>query len=145
MVHIGFKKLHNQAQTPIYQTEEAAGADLHACLEQSVEIAPGTRAIVPTGIAVALAKGFEAQVRPRSGLAAKHGVTVLNTPGTIDSDYRGEIQVILINLGSDTFVVNHGERIAQMVIARHETAKFTEVDTLEQTVRGEGKFGSTGK
>lgn len=145
MIQIGFKKLHDQAQIPLYQSEEAAGADLHACLEQPVEIAPGERAIVPTGIAIALTRGYEAQIRPRSGLAAKHGITVLNTPGTIDSDYRGELQVIVINLGSDTFTVHHGERIAQMVIARHETAAFTEVDTLEQTIRGEGKFGSTGR
>lgn len=144
-VQVGFKKLHEQAQVPSYQTDQAAGADLHACLESPVEIPVGERAIVPTGIAIGLPIGFEAQVRPRSGLAAKHGVTVLNTPGTIDSDYRGELQVILINLGAEPFVVQHGERVAQLVIARHDTVLFSEADDLGQTVRGENKFGSTGK
>lgn len=144
MVQIKFKKVHDEAQIPVHQTEEAAGSDLHACLGEPVEMAPGERAIIPTGIAIELPRGYEAQIRPRSGLAAKHGVTLLNTPGTIDSDYRGELHAILINLGSAPFIVNHGERIAQIVIARHETVSFTEVVELGETVRGENRFGSTG-
>lgn len=139
------KKLNERAIIPEYQSTEAAGADLHACLDAPVAIAAGERAIVPTGIAIALPKGFEGQVRPRSGLAAKHGVTTLNTPGTIDSDYRGELHVILINHSQEPFIVNHGERIAQLIIARHETAEFEEVQKLSESTRGENGFGSTGK
>ncbi len=139
------KKLNERAIIPEYQSTEAAGADLHACLDAPVAIAVGERAIVPTGIAIALPKGFEGQVRPRSGLAAKHGVTTLNTPGTIDSDYRGELHVILINHSQEPFIVNHGERIAQLIIARHETAEFEEVQKLSESTRGENGFGSTGK
>ncbi len=129
---------------PSYATCGSAGMDLRANIDSPVTIAPLGRAIVPTGIHIALPVGYEAQIRPRSGLAAKSGVTVLNSPGTIDSDYRGEICVILVNLSSDAFVINDGDRICQMVIARHEIATFTEVDSLDDTVRGDGGFGHTG-
>ena len=118
--------------------------DLAAAIDAPMTLAPGKRAIVPTGLAIALPAGFEAQVRPRSGLAAKNGVTVLNTPGTIDADYRGEVKVILVNLGEDPFEIERGMRIAQMVIAPVTQASFTEVDSLSETERGSGGFGSTG-
>ena len=118
--------------------------DLFAAVDDPVDLAPGDKTMVPTGFAMALPAGFEAQVRPRSGLAAKHGITVLNTPGTIDSDYRGEVKVILINLGSAAFEIKRGERIAQMIIAPVTQGVMTEVDALPETVRGEGGFGSTG-
>jgi dUTP pyrophosphatase len=132
--------------SPAYATPQSAGLDLSAAIPpgEKLSLAPGTRALVPTGIAIALPAGFEAQIRPRSGLAAKNGVTVLNTPGTIDADYRGEIKVILINLGAEPFVIERGMRIAQMVIARHEQARFDIVDSLDETSRGAGGFGSTG-
>jgi dUTP pyrophosphatase len=129
---------------PTYQSDEAAGMDLVAAVEAPLVIAPGSRAMVPTGIAIALPPGTEAQVRPRSGLAARHGVTVLNTPGTVDADYRGEIKVILINLGHEPFTVERGSRIAQMVVAPVSRARLVEVGELEETARGEGGFGSTG-
>lgn len=129
---------------PAYATEQSAGMDLSAAIEGKLELSPGQRALVPTGLAIALPAGFEAQIRPRSGLAAKNGVTVLNTPGTIDADYRGEIKVILINLGNEPFTIERGMRIAQMVIARHEQARFDIVGNLDETVRGAGGFGSTG-
>jgi dUTP pyrophosphatase len=129
---------------PYYATEQSAGVDLMAAIDSSVTIKYGEVQIIPTGIAIALTQGLEAQVRPRSGLAAKHGVTVLNTPGTIDADYRGEIKVILINHGKSDFVVERGMRIAQMVIAKYEHVKFTEVEFLDDTIRGEKGFGSTG-
>lgn len=129
---------------PAYQSELAAGMDLYAAVEEDLELAVGERALVPTGLAIALPAGFEAQVRPRSGLAAKHGVTVLNTPGTVDADYRGEVKVILVNHGTQPFAVRRGERIAQMVIAPVTQAALTEVDTLPDTARGAGGFGSTG-
>lgn len=122
----------------------AAGYDLCAAVAEAVEIAPGARALVPTGFAMALPAGFEAQIRPRSGLALKHGVSVLNSPGTIDADYRGEIGVILVNHGTAPFRVNRGDRIAQMVIARFATAAFAEVGELPETARSAGGFGSTG-
>lgn len=132
---------------PAYQTADAAGLDLSAAVPDTepVTLAPGRYALVPTGLAIALPAGHEAQVRPRSGLAAKHGVTVLNAPGTIDADYRGEIKVILINHGPAPFVIHRGERIAQMVIAPVVQAALVPVDTLSATVRGEGGFGSTGR
>jgi dUTP pyrophosphatase len=132
---------------PRYQSAHAAGLDLAAAVpaDAPLTLAPGARGLVPTGFAIALPEGFEAQVRPRSGLAAHHGVTVLNTPGTIDADYRGEIQVILINLGAEPFVVTRGLRIAQLVIAPVAHAGVTEADTLDDTARGEGGFGSTGR
>ena len=129
---------------PAYATAASAGMDLSAAIEGKLELKPGQRALVPTGLAIALPIGYEAQIRPRSGLAAKNGVTVLNTPGTIDADYRGEIKVILINLGSVIFTIERGMRIAQMVIARHEQARFEIVDSLDETARGAGGFGSTG-
>ena len=132
---------------PAYETQGAAGMDLRAAVPegQPLTLAPGARALVPTGLKNALEPGYEAQVRPRSGLALKHGVTCLNSPGTIDSDYRGEVGVILANLGSTPFEVRRGERIAQMVVARHERAEWVDVDTLDATERGEGGFGSTGR
>lgn len=132
---------------PAYETPGSAGMDLRAAIPEGevLTLAPGARALVPTGLKIALEPGFEAQVRPRSGLALKHGVTTLNSPGTIDSDYRGELGVILINHGQDAFEIRRGERIAQMVIARHEQCNIIVVDTLDATVRGEGGFGSTGK
>lgn len=129
---------------PRYETAGAAGLDLLAAVEEPVELAPGRHALVPCGIAIALDPGFEAQIRPRSGLAAKHGVTVLNAPGTIDCDYRGEIKAILINHGQTTFTIRRGERIAQMVVAPAPQAQLTEVETLDETTRGAGGFGSTG-
>ena len=130
--------------SPAYATPLSAGVDLKAFLEAPLTLQPLQRAMVPTGLYIALPEGFEAQVRPRSGLAAKHGITVLNTPGTIDADYRGEIRVILVNLSDTPFEIVPGERIAQMVIARHERAEWEEVDVLDETSRGAGGFGSTG-
>ncbi|MDB5473922.1 MAG: dut [Devosia sp.] len=132
---------------PAHQTAGAAGMDLLAALpmEQDLVLAPGRRALIPCGFAMALPEGFEAQVRPRSGLAARHGVTVLNAPGTIDADYRGEVQVILINLGDEDFVVRRGERIAQMVVAPVIGARFAVRERLDETQRGSGGFGSTGR
>ncbi|WP_122467013.1 dUTP diphosphatase [Brevundimonas lutea] len=132
---------------PGYATEGAAGMDLRAAVSEDapITLAPGARALVPTGLTIALPPGFEAQVRPRSGLALKHGITCLNSPGTIDADYRGEVGVILANLGAETFVVTRGERIAQMVIARYERIAWAEVDSLDDTARGSGGFGSTGR
>ncbi len=132
---------------PAYETEGSAGMDLRAAVpeDQPMTLAAGARALVPTGLKIALEPGFEAQVRPRSGLALKHGITCLNSPGTIDSDYRGEVGVILANLGSEPFVIRRGERIAQMVIARHERVQWSEVKSLDETERGEGGFGSTGQ
>lgn len=129
---------------PAYGSAEAAGLDLCAAIDQIVTLAPGGRALVPTGIAIALPKGYEGQVRPRSGLALKYGVTILNAPGTIDSDYRGEIGVILINLDSEPFQIQRGDRIAQLVIAPISRIQWKAVSTLEETKRGEGGFGSTG-
>jgi dUTP pyrophosphatase len=129
---------------PDYATAAAAGADLLAAIDQDVELAPLERKIVPTGISIALPVGFEAQVRPRSGLAAKNGVTVANAPGTVDADYRGEIGVILINLSKEPFRISRGMRIAQLVVARHARAVWREVSELDQTARGAGGFGSTG-
>ncbi|HEY0106122.1 MAG TPA: dUTP diphosphatase [Rhizomicrobium sp.] len=129
---------------PAYATEGAAGMDLLAAVADDVVLAPGKRVLVPVGIALELPAGFEAQVRPRSGLAANHGLTVLNAPGTVDSDYRGELKVVLINLGEEPFTIARGMRVAQMVIARHERAELVEVAELSQTARGEGGHGSTG-
>jgi dUTP pyrophosphatase len=145
-VEVKVMRLPHSADLPLptYQSVQAAGLDLLAAISTDVIIAPGKRALVPTGIAIALPAGTEAQVRPRSGLAAKHGVTVLNSPGTIDADYRGEIQVILINLGDAPFVVKRGERIAQMIVAPVTHAALSEVQTLDDTSRGGSGFGSTG-
>ena len=130
---------------PQYATEMSAGMDLKADIREPIVLKPLERSMIPTGLFIALPVGFEAQVRPRSGLAAKHGITVLNTPGTIDADYRGEIKVILVNLSGEPFTVNPGERIAQMVVARHEHVQWVEVAELDETERGDGGFGSTGK
>ncbi len=130
---------------PAYETKGAAGMDLRAALAEPLTLEPGARALVPTGLSIALPEAFEAQVRPRSGLAAKHGITCLNSPGTIDSDYRGEVKVILINHGAEPFVIRHGERIAQMVIAPVVQAAWDEVETMDETARGAGGFGSTGQ
>lgn len=132
---------------PNYETGGSAGMDLRAAVAEDapLTLVPGARALVPTGLRIALEPGHEAQVRPRSGLALKHGLTCLNSPGTIDSDYRGEVGVILINHGQDAFVIRRGERIAQMVIARHEQATLVEVAALDETARGAGGFGSTGR
>ena len=131
-------------QLPTYATPQSAGMDLRANLDEPVTLHPLERKLIPTGLHMALPEGYEAQVRPRSGLALKHGLTVLNTPGTIDADYRGEIGVVLINLSQQDFVVNDGERIAQMVIARHEQGDFVVVEELDATERGEGGYGHTG-
>ena len=132
------------AEAPFYATNQSAGVDLRAIIESDITIKPGDVSLVPTGIAIALPAGAEAQIRPRSGLAAKNAVTVLNSPGTIDSDYRGEIKVILINHGKENFVISNGMRIAQMIFAKHETAEFEITDDLDDTERGVDGFGSTG-
>jgi dUTP pyrophosphatase len=129
---------------PSYATAQSAGMDLCAALEEAIDLGPGERMLIGTGLAIALPPGYEAQVRPRSGLAMKNGVTVLNSPGTVDADYRGEVKVLLINHGQDSFTIERGMRIAQMVIAKHETISWDVVDTLEESVRGAGGFGSTG-
>ncbi|MBQ7019704.1 MAG: dUTP diphosphatase [Bacteroidales bacterium] len=131
--------------TPSYATEKSAGMDLKADIAEPITLKPLERAMVPTGIYIALPDGTEAQVRPRSGLAAKFGISVLNAPGTIDADYRGEVKVILVNLSNEPFTVNPGERIAQMVVARYEKVEWDEVEVLDDTERGEGGFGSTGR
>ena len=131
-------------QLPAYATPQSAGMDLRANLSEPITLHPMERRLIPTGLHIALPEGYEAQVRPRSGLALKHGLTVLNTPGTIDADYRGEIGVVLINLSQEDFVINDGERIAQMVIARHEQGDLVVVEELDQTERGEGGYGHTG-
>ncbi len=129
---------------PEYATAQSAGMDLRANISESIILQPLERRLIPTGLYIALPKGCEAQVRPRSGLALKHGITVLNSPGTIDSDYRGEVMVLLVNLSQEAFTVNDGERIAQMVVARHEQAELVSVDTLDDTERGAGGYGHTG-
>ncbi len=131
-------------QLPEYATPQSAGMDLRANIEEQIVLKPMQRMLIPTGLYMALPAGYEAQVRPRSGLALKHGITVLNTPGTIDADYRGEVKVLLVNFSDTDFVVNDGERIAQMVIAKHENADFIEVEELDETERGAGGYGHTG-
>ncbi|MBS1764711.1 MAG: dUTP diphosphatase [Bacteroidetes bacterium] len=140
-------KIINQSAhaLPAYETAHAAGMDLRANLTDSITLKPLGRAIIPTGLFIELPVGYEAQIRPRSGLAAKQGITVLNSPGTIDADYRGEIKVILINLSDEPFIIKNGERIAQMVIASHEKAEWITVATLSESERGAGGFGHTGK
>ena len=139
-------KIVNQADNsfPAYETDASAGMDLRASIEAPMVLKPLERAIVPTGLFIELPVGFEAQVRPRSGLAARFGITVLNSPGTIDADYRGEIKIILINLSSEAFTINHGDRIAQMIISRHEKASWEACDDLNSSERGAGGFGHTG-
>ncbi|NLJ81652.1 MAG: dUTP diphosphatase [Bacteroidales bacterium] len=130
---------------PTYETIASAGMDIKAFLSEPITLKPFERALIPTGLFIELPIGYEAQIRPRSGLAIKSGVTVLNTPGTIDADYRGEVKIILINLSQENFTVHNGDRIAQMIVAKHEQAKWEEVDTLSDTERGKGGFGHTGK
>jgi dUTP pyrophosphatase len=132
-------------ELPAYATELSAGMDIRANISEPIVLKPLARCLVPTGLYIALPEGYEAQIRPRSGLAIKKGVTVLNSPGTIDADYRGEICIILVNLSADEFVIEDGERVAQMVIARHEQAQWEQVDVLDETERGAGGFGHTGK
>ncbi len=132
-------------QLPAYETIQSAGVDLRANIDEKIVLKPLERALIKTGLFIALEEGFEAQIRPRSGLAYKNGITVLNSPGTIDADYRGEIGVILVNLSNTDFIIEDGERIAQMVIAKYEQANFVEVSELNETERGAGGFGSTGK
>ncbi len=143
---IAIKKLGHgrELELPAYATGSSAGVDLMAAVETSLVIEPGARATIPTGIAIALPPGFEAQIRPRSGLAAKHGIGILNSPGTIDADYRGEIGVILVNFGDTSFKVEHGMRIAQMIVAPVSAITWNEVENLDESERGEGGFGSTG-
>jgi dUTP pyrophosphatase len=145
-VPVAIKRLPHGLDLPLpaYQTDDAAGMDLYAAVEAPVALGPGEYGLIPTGLSMALPSGYEAQVRPRSGLSAKHGVTVLNSPGTIDADYRGEVKVILINHGQSAFEITRGERIAQMLISPVTHGVLEEVDTLPETVRGEGGFGSTG-
>lgn len=145
-VAVSITRLPHAADLPLpaYATEHAAGMDLCAAIDAPMTLQPGEHAMIPTGLAIALPPGFEAQVRPRSGLAAKNGVTVLNSPGTVDADYRGEIKAILINLSKVPFTIDRGMRIAQMVVARHATVQWDEVNELSATARGAGGFGSTG-
>lgn len=144
MPTVKFLRLHPNAQLPKYATEHAAGLDLHACNDEDIIVQPQTVALIPTGFAIELPIGYEAQLRPRSGLALKHAISLPNTPGTIDADYRGEVKVILINHGKEPFTVRKGDRIAQMVIAKYERVDFVEVDSLSNTERGAGGFGHTG-
>lgn len=135
----------SQNQLPEYATSYSAGMDIRANIDQPVIIKPLERKLIPTGLFIELPKGYEAQIRPRSGLAAKYGITILNSPGTIDADYRGEIKVILVNLSNEEFIINHGERICQMVVASHAQVEWVETDDLDITERGVGGFGHTGK
>ena len=144
-VHIKKTSKLNDFDIPSYQSDEAAGVDLSASIETSIKIRPWEREVIPCGISISMPKGLEAQIRPRSGLAFKHGITILNTPGTIDSDYRGEIKVVLINLSKDEFTIRPKDRIAQMVFTSAVQVKFKEVENLDQTKRGGRGFGSTGK
>jgi len=130
---------------PAYETAHAAGMDLRADLPETIHLQPMERKLIPTGLHIELPIGFEAQIRPRSGLAFKHGISIVNSPGTIDADYRGEIKVLLVNLGTEPFEINTGDRIAQMVVAKHETVVWAEVDELSETSRGHGGYGHTGK
>ncbi len=145
MVKVLVKKLHSSVKLPQYKTKDSSGMDLMAFIEKPITIKPKTSSLIPTGLSFAFSKEFEIQIRPRSGLAAKDNISVLNTPGTIDSDYRGEIKVIIYNHGSEDFIVNNGDRIAQMVLAPVMKMEFEETNNLPETIRGEGGFGSTGK
>jgi len=144
MIQVQVKKISPLAEIPKYMTTGSAGCDVKACLPQPLEIAPGQRTAVPTGLAFGIPEGFEIQVRPRSGLSIKQGLTVVNSPGTIDSDYRGEVMVLMINLGTETVRIQQGDRIAQLVIKKVEQIEWRSVDDLSQTERGAGGFGSTG-
>ena len=145
MVKVLVKKLNSLAKLPSYKTDGASGMDLMACIEKPISLEPGKSCLIPTGLAVAFSEKFEIQIRPRSGLAAKNSISVLNTPGTIDSDYRGEIKVILFNHGKSDFLINNKDRIAQMILTPVIKMDLEETDDLPETIRGEGGFGSTGK
>ena len=145
MVKIFIKKLNPSVQMPSYKTNGASGMDLMAFINEPIELKPGKSCLVPTGLSVAFSKEYEIQIRPRSGLAAKNNITVLNTPGTIDSDYRGEIKIILFNHGKENFIINNNDRIAQMVLTPIVKMEIEEINELPETIRGEGGFGSTGK
>jgi dUTP pyrophosphatase len=145
MAKVLIKKLNPDVELPVYKTKGASGMDLVAFIEEPIKIAPNSSYLVPTGLSMAFSGDYEVQIRPRSGLAAKNSITVLNTPGTIDSDYRGEIKIILFNHGNENFIINNGDRVAQMVLTPVVKMKFEEVDNLPDTLRGEGGFGSTGK
>ena len=145
MVKLLIKKLQKNISIPQYKTEGSSGMDLMANIKEKIKILPGEKKIIPTGIAVAIPKQYEIQIRPRSGLAIKKGISVLNTPGTIDSDYRGELKVILINFGNETFEINNNDRIAQMIVCPIVKAELEEVEILPESTRGQGGFGSTGK
>lgn len=146
-VFVSLKRTREGSDIPLpaYMTLHSAGMDLYAHIDETVDVAPMSRVLVPTGISIALPDGFEAQIRPRSGLAIKHGISLVNSPGTIDADYRGEIKVVLINLGDEPFRIERGERIAQMVVHRVTRVEWDEVETLDATARGEGGFGHTGR
>jgi dUTP pyrophosphatase len=145
MAKVLIKKLNPEVELPVYKTNGASGMDLMAFIEESIKIAPNSSYLVPTGLSVAFSKDYEVQIRPRSGLAAKNSITVLNTPGTIDSDYRGEIKIIIFNHGKEDFLINNKDRVAQMVLTPVVKMEFEETDNLPDTIRGEGGFGSTGK
>ena len=145
MVKVLIKKLDPAVKMPIYKTEGSSGMDLMAFIEQPIKLAPKNSCLVPTGLLVAFSKEYEIQIRPRSGLAAKNNISVLNTPGTIDSDYRGEIKIILFNHGSNEFIINNNDRVAQMILTPVNKMELEEVENLPQTLRGKGGFGSTGK
>lgn len=146
LIEMSILKIINKSNHPLpkYETDMSAGMDLRAYLSESIELKPLQRVLVPTGLYIELEKGYEAQIRPRSGLALKNGITVLNSPGTIDADYRGEIKILLVNLSSESFVINSGERVAQMIISKHDKAIIEVVENLSDTTRGEGGFGHTG-
>lgn len=143
-MNIDVVKLNPKAILPVYQTAGAAGADIHACLDEPVTLQPLERRMIPTGLAMAIPEGFEVQIRARSGMSIKHGITMVNGIGTIDADYRGEVGVLIINLGQEAFTIEPGMRIAQMVVARYETIGWNEVDALDETARGTGGYGSSG-
>ena len=145
MVKVLIKKLNPSVQLPIYKTSGASGMDLMACIEKAINIEPGKSCLVSTGLSVAFPKGYEIQIRPRSGLAAKNNISILNTPGTIDSDYRGELKIILFNHGNKRFVINKNDRVAQMVLTPISKMELEEINELPESIRGEGGFGSTGK
>ncbi len=145
MVKVLIKKLDQSAELPSYKTKGASGMDLKAFIKKTINLKPKTSSIIPTGFSVAFPEGYEIQIRPRSGLAAKNNISVLNTPGTIDSDYRGEIKIILYNHGTNDFIINNGDRIAQMILSPILKMELEEINDLPETIRGEGGFGSTGK
>ena len=145
MARVLIKKLSLKVELPVYKTNGASGMDLMAFIDEPIKIPPNSSYVVPTGLSMAFSEDYEVQIRPRSGLAAKNGITVLNTPGTIDSDYRGEIKIILFNHGKKDFIINNRDRVAQMILTPVVKMKFEEVDNLPDTLRGEGGFGSTGK